>query len=351
MIVAIFFTISFSFSLLINGLLLKFARNLGIRNYQEFIIRWSNQTKPALGGISFYIVFLFAFITYALLFGEDDVFRNKQLLGLFGAANLAFFLGLADDAYNTRPLLKLAGQITAGLILVVTGSTIPVTLNVWIDGAVTIIWVVGVMNSVNMLDNMDGITASVSMWVLAAVNFGFFWIYGMQFSVWLVLNFSLMGALLGFLHFNRNPSKMFMGDAGSMFIGLILAFMAINPMWNIGLHYESHRWIGFLVTLVAFTPAAADTLTVIINRLKRGQSPMVGGKDHTTHHLVYRGFTDKQVGYIFTSLGAGSAFCAGLMIYFVSIEAFVWAYLLSLWFPVVFVVLYRNTLKYKAPQN
>lgn len=351
MIVAIFFLVSFCFSLLINGLLLKFARNLGIRNYQEFIIRWSNQTKPALGGISFYIVFLFAFIAYALLFGEDDVFRNKQLLGLFGAANLAFFLGLADDAYNTRPLLKLAGQITAGLILVVTGSTIPVTLNVWIDGAVTIIWVVGVMNSVNMLDNMDGITASVSMWVLAAVNFGFFWIYGMQFSVWLVLNFSLMGALLGFLHFNRNPSKMFMGDAGSMFIGLILAFMAINPMWNIGLHYESHRWIGFLVTLVAFTPAAADTLTVIINRLKRGQSPMVGGKDHTTHHLVYRGYTDKQVGFIFTALGAGSALSAGLMIYCVSIEAFVWAYLLSLWFPVVFAVLYRNTLRYKAPQN
>jgi UDP-GlcNAc:undecaprenyl-phosphate/decaprenyl-phosphate GlcNAc-1-phosphate transferase len=102
---------------------------------------------------------------------------------------------------------------------------------------------------------------------------------------------------------------------------------------------------------VAFTPAAADTLTVIINRLKRGQSPMVGGKDHTTHHLVYRGYTDKQVGFIFTALGAGSAFCAGLMIYCVSIEAFVWAYLLSLWFPVVFAVLYRNTLRYKAPQN
>jgi UDP-GlcNAc:undecaprenyl-phosphate GlcNAc-1-phosphate transferase len=259
-------------------------------------------------------------------------------------------MGLADDAYNTKPWFKLVVQILCGLIFIWTDTVIDLFHIPIIDQILTVIWVIALMNSLNMLDNMDGITASVSMWVLAAVNFGFFWIYGMKFSVWLTLNFSLMGALLGFLHFNRNPSKMFMGDAGSMFIGLILAFMAINPMWNIGLHYESHRWIGFLVTLVAFTPAAADTLTVIINRLKKGQSPMVGGKDHTTHHLVYRGFSDKQVGYIFTALGAGSAAVAGLMIYFVSLDKFVFAYLLSAWFPLVFVLLYRNTLKYKAPK-
>ena len=348
MILTAFFLFSICFSILINGILLRFSKNLGIRNNQDYTIRWSNQTKPSLGGISFYIIFLFAIIFYAIFFGEDDVFRNAKLLGLFTAGTFAFVLGLADDAYNTRPFLKLAAQITTGFILVYTGSVLPISHIGWIDGAFTVIWVVGVMNSVNMLDNMDGITSIVSIFILLAASFGFYWIYGQVSTIWLVLNFSMIGALIGFLYYNWNPSKIFMGDAGSMFLGLYLAFTSIDSLWNVGVHYENHRWIGLLIALVAFTPAAADTLTVIINRLRKGQSPMVGGKDHTTHHLVYMGLNDRKVGIVFLSIALLSFLFAGLMIYFVSIQTIFPIYIISLFFVVVFISLFRITQKFKS---
>jgi UDP-GlcNAc:undecaprenyl-phosphate GlcNAc-1-phosphate transferase len=103
--------------------------------------------------------------------------------------------------------------------------------------------------------------------------------------------------------------------------------------------------------LVAFTPAAIDTLTVIINRLKRGQSPMVGGKDHTTHHLVYKGLKDNQVGYVFVVLGLVSSTIALLFVYLVSINV-IWPIPFGiLYFIAVFSWIYRITLKYKAPES
>lgn len=347
MIILAFLLVSIAFSILINGLLLKFSKNLGIRNYQDYIIRWSAETKPSLGGISFYIVFLFSIIFYAIIFGEDDVFRNAKLLGLLTAGTFAFLLGLADDAYNTRPLLKLAAQIITGLILVYTGSYLPISNVLWIDGVFTILWVVGVMNSVNMLDNMDGITTSVSIFILLASSFGYFWIFNQTSSIWLVLNFAIIGALIGFLYYNWNPSKIFMGDAGSMFLGLFLAFTSIDSLWNVGLHYENHRWIGMLITLVAFTPAASDTLSVIINRLRKGKSPMIGGKDHTTHHLVYKGLKDYQVTYFFVFIGTLSALFSALMIYLVSQNHIYPAAFFALFFILVFGYLFTITQKYK----
>jgi len=348
MIVITFLILSICFSILINGILLRFSKNLGIRNYQDYIIRWSSETKPSLGGISFYFIFLFSIIFYAIIFGEVDVFRNAKLLGLFTAGTLAFLLGLADDAYNTRPFLKLLAQISTGLILVYTGSSLPVSNIVWVDGIFTVIWVVGVMNSVNMLDNMDGITSTVAIFILLASSFGFYWIHGQVSTIWLVLNFSLIGALIGFLYYNWNPSKMFMGDAGSMFLGLFLSFTTIDSLWNVGVHYENHRWIGLLIALVAFTPAAVDTLTVVINRLRKGQSPMIGGKDHTTHHLVYMGFKDKHVGYIFLGIGVISCILACIMIYLVSINILIPIYAIALFFALVFIVLFGITQKYKS---
>ena len=117
-----------------------------------------------------------------------------------------------------------------------------------------------------------------------------------------------------------------------------------------GVHYENHRWIGLLIALVAFTPAAADTLTVVINRLRRGQSPMVGGKDHTTHHLVYKGFKDKHVGFIFMFIGLISCALACAMIYFVSLNMLIPVYISALFFVFIFAWLFRITQKYKPKE-
>ena len=142
-----------------------------------------------------------------------------------------------------------------------------------------------------------------------------------------------------------------MGDAGSQFIGAFVAFFGMEFLINSGTHLEQHSWLGLCVTIIAFTPAAVDTLTVVINRLKRGQSPMVGGKDHTTHHLVYAGLNDIQVWYVFVGIGAGGSALAILMVYLINMSVVLPILFFVAYFVVVFIILYRNTIKYPQPKG
>jgi UDP-GlcNAc:undecaprenyl-phosphate GlcNAc-1-phosphate transferase len=321
---------------------------LGIRNHQDFIIRWNHEAKPSLGGIGFFIGFLFTVILYSIAFGESSVFRNVQFLGLFCAASLAFFMGLADDAYNTRPVMKLLVQILCGLIIALTGTTIQFFDNHFINVLITVVWVVGVMNSINMLDNMDGISSVVSSSIFISCVTTMLIMGGKLTSIEVVLLVSTIGTLLGFLVYNWHPSKLFMGDAGSQFIGFLLAYFSIHPLWNISTRLEQHSWLGMMICLVAFTPAAVDTLTVFINRIAKGKSPMVGGKDHTTHHLVYRGFSEKKVLLIFLLISVLSTIIAILMLYCLILKLNLLVCLFCVYFFVIFGLLYRNTKKYKS---
>lgn len=350
--ILVIFLLNLFLSIVINGLLLRFSRNLGIRSHQEFTIRWSAHAKPSIGGISFFIGFLVSFITLLLVFDYAELAsKNLKVIGFFAAILVATLVGFMDDTFNTKPLIKLSGQILAGFIIAVTGTTIPLSNIPIVDMLITIVWVVALMNSLNMLDNMDGITTTVSIFVLIAASAGLVIISSDELSFDLKMNIATIGTLIGFLYYNWHPSKMFMGDTGSQFIGLYLAYASIDSLWRVGTSFESHRWLGFIICLVAFTPAAIDTLTVIINRVKRGQSPMVGGKDHTTHHLVYKGLKDNQVGRVFVLLGLVSSTIALFFVYLVSIGV-IWPIPFGiLYFIVVFLWIYRITLKYKAPDS
>lgn len=347
-----FFLAGLLFALLINELLLHFSRTLGIRNKNDVTIRWSNESKPSLGGISLYVVFLFSAIGFSIVYFENNIFHNAEFLGLLGAASIAFFLGLADDAYNTRPLLKLGGQISCGVLLVISGTTIHLFHQTILDNILTIVWVVGIMNSLNMLDNMDGITATCVVTILLTCLGSYFILTDVNTNFWSILLITQVGALIGFLKFNIHPSKMFMGDTGSMFLGLFAAFFSIKGLWNVGDHItEIPSWVGILLVIAAFTPNLADTLTVVINRLKKGQSPMIGGKDHTTHHLVYKGFSDLKVWKVFSIIACSGGLLSLIIIYLCSIDYYFIAILGLLFFILVFLMLYRNTKKYKAPAD
>ncbi len=126
-----FFIGGIIFSLSANKLLLTFSQSLGIRNKNDVVVRWSNQSKPSLGGVSFYIVFLFSFIVYS--FVSDKLFHNQEFIGLLLSGTLAFGMGLADDAYNTKPIAKLLVQVFCGVIFVYTGSIIDLTHNYLLD--------------------------------------------------------------------------------------------------------------------------------------------------------------------------------------------------------------------------
>jgi UDP-GlcNAc:undecaprenyl-phosphate GlcNAc-1-phosphate transferase len=341
----------FILSLICNELLLRFSQSLGIRNKNDVVIRWSNQSKPSLGGVSFFVVFIFSAMAFSVTFPGENIFQNWEFVGLLAAGSLAFLMGLADDAYNTKPLFKLFIQISCGVVFILTGTVVDLTHIFYVDAVLTILWVIAIMNSLNMLDNMDGITGTTVLFILSACLVGGWLINGISSDVWSISMISMMGALIGFLRFNIHPSKIFMGDAGSQFIGLFVSFVAIKFLWNVGPHTENHSWTGLIITLVAFTPAAADTLTVVINRLKRGQSPMVGGKDHTTHHLVYAGFNDRQVWYIFTLIGFSGFALSLVMIYLVSQGIILATLLFVAYFLIVFLLLYRNTLKFPEPKK
>ncbi len=300
---ASFFVCAVLFSFLINGLFLKFSRTLGVKNQTESLVRWSSTSKPAVGGISFYILFLFSIACYSILF-EANTYINDivRFLGVMAACSLGFVVGLADDAYNTKPFLKFFAQFSSAIILIATGTSINLSGIDAIDYPLTILWVVGLMNSINMLDNMDGITTTVSISVIVAVLY-MLTVKDEALSIYFITLLGVLAALLGFLYYNWNPSKIYMGDTGSQFLGVFLAAIGILYLWN------GHAEINFriqtkqiIVALLVFIVPIIDTTTVTINRLLKGQSPFVGGKDHTTHHLSYLGLSDKQVALSFFGL-------------------------------------------------
>lgn len=295
----LYFIVSGIFSFLINNLFLKFVKTLGIRNQDDTVIRWGSQSKPAVGGFSFYIIFLLSIIIYPVFFDSSQVFLNKQFIGVLLAGMLGFLLGLADDAYNTRPLLKLFTQITCGIILLVTGTEITLSYVEIINYIITIIWVVGIMNSLNMLDNMDAISTTVSISIiLSALTVMLF--HQEYNSVYFIIMLGVMASLFGFLFFNWHPSKMYMGDTGSQFLGVFLAAMGIRYLWNA--EPPSGDLISarnLFLPLIVFMMPIIDTTTVVINRLSKGKSPFIGGKDHTTHALAYLGLSDRQVALVF----------------------------------------------------
>lgn len=335
-----FFVVSVLFSFLINNLFLKFVKTLGIRNQDDTIIRWGSQSKPAVGGFSFYILFLLSIIVYPVFFDSNQVFLNKQFIGILLASMLGFLLGLADDAYNTKPMLKLSTQITCAVILLVSGTEITISYLEVVNYIITIFWVVGIMNSLNMLDNMDAITSTVSISIILSALCVMIFHRELN-SVYFLEMLGVMGALIGFLFFNWHPSKMYMGDTGSQFLGVFLAAMGIRYFWNA--EPPSGDFISarnLFLPLIVFIMPIIDTTTVVINRISRGQSPFVGGKDHTTHALAYLGLSDRQVALVFWAITLISLMLVVVMERFLKTWSHVYSALFAIYFFLMFGIFF-----------
>lgn len=333
-----------AFSLLINSILLRFVKTLGTKNQPHAIVRWSSETKPAIGGLAFFIIFLLAICVYSVAFSPSNVFSSTPILGLLVSGTMGFILGLTDDAYNTRPVLKFVVQVLCGIILLVTGTKIDVFEYELLNSILTVVWVIGIMNSINMLDNMDGISTSVSGFIfLAAIGYNA--MHGNWNDVDFLILIGLLAAMVGFLFYNWNPSNMYMGDTGSQFLGVMLAYVGIKYCWNAeAVDVAYNGYFGIATLLLVFILPLTDTITVVINRLRRGQSPFVGGKDHTTHHLSYRGFSDSQVAVIYCIISAvGVVFYMLLIIYYQRVN-FTPILLSYLFFLLVFLSLFGITI-------
>lgn len=313
---ATFFIGLVAFSLVFYMLILNFTKTLGIRGKNDISVRWSGISKPSLGGLGFMLAFLISIICFAVLFDPNEIFKNARVVAYISVACLAFLMGLADDAYNTRPWLKFFIQFSCGAILIAGNNYIQILPWEWANYLLTVFWVVGIMNSINMLDNMDGITASVSSFILLIMML-YLYMHGLSGSFDFFIMLGILASLVVFLYYNWNPSKMFMGDTGSQFLGVMLAALSIPILWNSkGLDGSVVQSRQFVMVILAFMVPILDTTVVSVNRIRRGQSPFVGGKDHTTHNLSYLGLSDSQVGFIFGGIAGVCAFLSLIVLRF-----------------------------------
>ncbi|MEO0895946.1 MAG: MraY family glycosyltransferase [Bacteroidota bacterium] len=291
------------FSYILNKFLLRFSKNFGVesRQNQQSRIRWGSTSKPTTGGITFYVSFLLGSIILLIIepemIGKDIM--SSSYLALFLSATLAFLIGFADDAYGTKPLAKFLGQVMCGVILIAFGIhtqyfSYAGDYGIWLDYGLTLFWVVGLMNSLNMLDNMDGVTATVATSIIMTTMVMVISRQGMH-PMFLVLTI-VMGGFIGFLFWNWNPAKVYMGDTGSMFIGLVLAFFGIKYFWNLSPAPDNISFVRMmLIPVMVFIVPIMDTTFVSVSRISRGISPFMGGKDHLTHNLARIGVPEPLV--------------------------------------------------------
>jgi UDP-GlcNAc:undecaprenyl-phosphate GlcNAc-1-phosphate transferase len=227
---------------------------------------------PLLGGAAIYIAFIVA------LFFLGDQRYISQVIGIFIGATLVSLMGVVDDKWGLGSYVKLAGQLLAASILVYTDVTVRLFGN-WMDIALTLAWVVGITNALNLLDNMDGLSGGIAM--IAAVFFTLLAAMSNQYLVG-ALAAALAGACAGFLIYNWNPAHIFMGDTGALFLGFLLAAVGIK------LRFPSNsQTITWMIPLLVLAVPVFDTTLVFFSRLRRGQNPLTTpGKDHISHRLA-----------------------------------------------------------------
>ncbi len=338
--------LAFFLSTLLSKYLINNKSGLFIKKSNNSAVRFSSQKKPVFGGIVFYSVFLVFTILY-ILFLDENMYANKQTFGIGFAVTVAFFMGLADDLLSTSPIFKFAVQFIVAILLIYFNIYIDLFQNIYLNYLITIIWIVGIMNSINMLDNMDAITATIALTILVGIfiNIGLTHDYTkLPYLFGIVVVFA---SILGFLRFNWSPSKIYMGDNGSQFLGALLGALSILFIWNNNttetITNSSFNIKPIIITLLAFIIPIVDTTTVSINRILEGKSPFVGGKDHTTHHLSYLGLNNKQIVILLGSISLISVLISTYIINFVKDWNSFYTFIFSSISTFIFLILYANT--------
>ena len=255
--------------------------------------RWHTGATPAFGGVGIFLAMTAALGAGSLVGTAGGgpswllAMADPRAAGLLGAAALMFLLGLVDDLRDLNPATKLVVQLLAASILVSSGYLVDVTGITVIDVVVSLGWFVGITNAVNLLDNMNGLAGGVA--AIAAVYLGLMVVGD---GPWLlaVVAFALAGACLGFLAHNYPRAGIFMGDSGSLLIGVSLAALALAPAPS----PTRGRLAAMAVPLLVLAVPILDTVLVTVSRLAEGRPVSQGGRDHASHRLVAAGMIERR---------------------------------------------------------
>lgn len=287
-------------SLALTPLALRLALRFDILDHPG-PAKFHREAVPYLGGAAIVVSF-----SAAVLFGtavDPPPSGLPELAGFLGLAVALAMIGLLDDVRGgLSAWVRVAAEAAAGVAVWAMGDATHLAgFPSWLDAIVTVAWVVGVTNAFNLLDNMDGLSAGVAGLAALAV-FGVAWLQ--QRYLVAALAVALAGCAAGFLRHNFKPAKIYMGDAGSLFLGFVLAVLLLK------LREHPVARVDMAVILAIPGVALFDTALVVVTRAARGVSPFQGGQDHTSHRLVRMGFSVKQAVltiYLAGALLAGDA--------------------------------------------
>ena len=265
------------------------AQKVGAVDVPKDNRRMHDHPIPRMGGLAIFLGFLISALVFVQI--------TPQLRGMLLGAVIIVVLGIFDDIYSLRASFKFVVQIVAALIAVCSGNIIQIISNPnvfssnpywdlgWLAYPVTVIWIVAITNAVNLIDGLDGLANGVS--AISATTVLVIALIGGQFQVAVVMA-ALVGACVGFMPYNMNPAKMFMGDTGATFLGYILATMSIQGL------FKFYAIISFAVPFLILGLPIFDTAFAFIRRIAHGQSPMHADRSHIHHRLIDMGLNQKQ---------------------------------------------------------
>lgn len=301
------FIIAFLLSAILTPIARRVAFKLDIVDHPGEDRKIHTEPKPYLGGAAIFIAFNLVIglgllcaltpISQSLNFLSANVTQYlsniksvlPKLIGLFIGSVIIFILGLIDDIKRLSAGKKLFGQIIAGLIVILFGVRIELFIpNIYLSGALTLLWLVGITNAFNLLDNMDGLSSGVA--AIAALIFALFSIQFNHYFIAVIL-LALCGAISGFIPYNFYPSKIFMGDAGSMFIGFALSTLTVLSSYY---SIDAPTFLPVIMPLLVLSVPIFDTISVVIIRIRRHLPIYQGDTNHFSHRLVALGMSHRQ---------------------------------------------------------
>jgi UDP-GlcNAc:undecaprenyl-phosphate GlcNAc-1-phosphate transferase len=261
--------------------------------------RWHKKPTAMLGGVAIWLSVVISYFVF--------IPRTTYGWVVVYASTFLFLVGLVDDILHTKPYQKLIGQVMGATFVIYYGLSLPWTSYSALNVAITIFWLIGVTNAVNLLDNMDGLATGIAVIASGFLALSFL-STGQMTEALMLMTFA--GALLGFLVYNSNPASIFMGDSGSMFIGFFLASAALVNVT--GGRSRSLLPVLAVPILVLFIPIF-DTTFVTILRKFSGRAASTGGRDHTSHRLVALGMSERHAVWMLYGFAALSGVLALLV--------------------------------------
>jgi UDP-GlcNAc:undecaprenyl-phosphate GlcNAc-1-phosphate transferase len=250
------------------------------------------QASPVayLGGLAVAAPITLGSLLVVFISISSDI-KNQFFLGLIIPSLAIAFIGLLDDLYQLPPWPRFIAQSGVGVItsimLYLSDGGVKLIGNPWINGVLTSLWVVTIINALNFMDNMDGLATSLSI-VISLSLFILSYLNG-QYLV-AALCMAVVAACIGFLFWNRRPASIYLGDAGALYLGFLLAAISIRVDVN-----SDSEIIRVLVPLLIFAIPVIDITQVVISRVAKGKSPFEGGRDHLSHLLLNKGLREGKV--------------------------------------------------------